>query len=394
MKYKIKYQEKGKVYSKKIVTDDLTNEKLPSNIIEVKELLDFTHKNSSFKRVNQKELKRIFYELNLMLQSKILLNDAFEILINKEKKTVVKDFLKTLKTSFSNSSDIYKSLEDFKLPHIVKSYFKIIQNDGNIIENISLLNKIIEEDYEIKRDFRKVLTYPLILLFTYILALIGIFKFVIPKFEFIFLQNNIELSLATKSLLFTKDVFASLNIFILPILIIALVLLFYFFKRANRIKRFIDKILFNNLLIFSSLYRYKTYYIYFSVIEIFLKNKYEFHESFTKVKTLTSNKYLLDRITQVDSLLKNGKNISFAFDSVGIFDDITINLLKTGELTNSLDTAIGEIKKINKSRFDDKLKLFSLFVEPIFFIIMMLLILWIILAIFVPLWSMGDMLRM
>lgn len=389
MSYKIKYQENGKIFTKKV--DSLDS--LPLNTLQIKKEYVFNSKNL-FNNLSHKELKNLFYELNLMLQSNILLDEAFDILIKKEKNFLLKEFLSTLKDSFSNSKEISKTLEKFNIPYIVKAFFKITQDAGNPKGNIFFLTKLISEEYEIKREFRKVLVYPIILLITYIFALIGIFRFVIPKFEFMFLQNGMELSFATKSLLFVKEIFFSSYISMLIIPLVFFLLAIYSYKNDNRFSFFVDKICLKRLGFFSSLYRYKVYYTYFSIIEIFLKSKYEFHESFTKSKVLINNQYLLDKITKIDSLLKNGKSISFAFESVGIFDDITINLLKTGEITNSLETTVGEIKKINKRRFDDKLKLFSLFVEPVFFVIMMLLILWIILAIFVPLWSMGDMLRM
>jgi general secretion pathway protein F len=68
-------------------------------------------------------------------------------------------------------------------------------------------------------------------------------------------------------------------------------------------------------------------------------------------------------------------------------------LIKTGEVSNSLQITVGEIKNIYKRKFNDKLKFLSMAIEPIFFIIIMLLIIWIILAIFVPLWSIGDVLK-
>ena len=147
------------------------------------------------------------------------------------------------------------------------------------------------------------------------------------------------------------------------------------------------------LYLISDLYKYKTFYTYFVILDILLKSKYEFHESLLKAKTLLNNNYLLDKITQIENLLKSGKSVSSAFESVKLFDDISISLLNTGETTNSLDVTINEIKNIYKKRFDEKLKLFALLIEPIFLLIIMALIVWIILAVFVPLWSMGDMLK-
>ena len=103
---------------------------------------------------------------------------------------------------------------------------------------------------------------------------------------------------------------------------------------------------------------FKTMHIYFTVVYILLKNRYEFLDSISKAKILLNNQYLFDKITQIENLLKSGKSISYAFKSSSLFDDVVLSLLDTGEVSNSLSTAIKEIKKIYKRRFDNSIRLF------------------------------------
>lgn len=394
MKYKILYQKDDRINSKTIKSDNLDKETLPENIIEVKKIgIDLNSNIEIFNTVKDKDLKNIFYELSLMIESKILLNDALDILIKTQKKKILRDFLLTLQNSFSKSIDVYKSLERFKINPLVKSFFKITQDSGNISLNIKSLSFIISEDYEIKREFIKSMTYPFVLLITLFSSFLGIFKFVVPKFEFMFKQNPQELPIATKVLLFVKDIFDNYLFFLSLSFCFLLLISIYLYKNQQGIRYSVDKALATKIPVISTIYRLKVFYTYFIVIEILLLSKYEFSECLSKAKVLINNNYLLDRITQIENLLKNGKSIYFAFKQVELFDEITLSLIRTGELTNSLDVTIKEIKKIYKKRFDDKLKLFIQLIEPIFFLIIMSLIVWIILAIFVPIWNIGDMLK-
>ncbi len=393
MKYKIIYQKNDKIQSKVIETYNLEEESLPENIIEIKK------QRISFKRlfenttIKDKDLKIIFYELSLMLNSKILFDDALNILIQNQKKSVLKDFLGVLQGSFSNSIDILKSLNNYKINPLVKSFFKVTQDSGNTIENMKSLSNLISDEYEIKRDFIKSMIYPMILIFTFFSSLLAIFKFVVPKFEFMFMQNSFELPFATKSLFFVKNLYDDYLFIILLSMVSLSFLLISLYKNNSKIRYKIDKILVMNIYFISSMYRLKNLYLYFTLVDLLLSSKYEINESISRAKVLLNNKYLLDRITQIENLLKSGKSIHLAFTQVNLFDDITLSLIRTGELTNSLDITIKEIKNIYKKRFDEKLKLFSQMIEPIFFIIIASLIVWIIFAIFVPIWSMGDMLK-
>lgn len=393
MKYKIIYQKNDKIESKIIKTNNLEDEILPENIIEIKrEKLSFLNLFES-KRIKDKDLKMIFYEFSLMLDSKILFDDALEILIKSQKNSLIKEFLETIQSSFYNSIDIVKSLKKYKINPLVKSFFKITQDSGNTIENMKSLSKLISDEYEIRREFIKSMIYPMILFFTFFFSLLGIFKFVVPKFEFMFSQGTLELPLATKILFFVKDIYDHYLLIICISICFFIFLFGFLYKNSVKIKYKIDKLLAQNLYFISTIYKLKTLYLYFTVVDLLLDSKYEVNESISRAKVLINNNYLLDRITQIENLLKSGKNIHFAFTHVNLFDDITLSLIRTGELTNSLGTTIKEIKNIYKKRFDEKLELFSQMIEPIFFIIIMSLIVWIILAIFVPIWSMGDMLK-
>jgi general secretion pathway protein F len=134
-------------------------------------------------------------------------------------------------------------------------------------------------------------------------------------------------------------------------------------------------------------------YKLFLLIDIMLKSDYEFHKAFISSKILLKNKYLLDKISLIDNLLQNGKSINASFLETEIFDDIVLNLINTGEVSNSLSITIDEIKKIYKNRFYEKMDLLTSLIQPIFLIIIMGLILWIVLAIFMPIWDMGSMIN-
>ncbi|XOB61534.1 type II secretion system F family protein [Campylobacterota bacterium DY0563] len=384
-KYKITYQEEGEIKVKNVLENVLHSDTLPKNIISIKKSSFSFSLTSS---ISEKDIKNRLYELNLMLSSNILLDEALNILIKNEKKELMKSFLIDLKEVFCSFGDINIYLKKYKINPLVKSLFKIIQESGNSVSNINFLSYTIKENYEIKKEFLKTMLYPIILLITFVLALIGIFNFVVPNFESILLNSNIELSFATKTLFLLRDIFAK-NILEFFLISILLVYIFYKIYSENRVlRKTVDKIL-----LFNSLYEVKQLHLFFVVFEILLKNNFDLIYSINKAKILIKNQILLDRITQIEYLLKKGKSVRFSFESSKLFDDVILSLIETGEVTNTLPKVISEIKNIYKKRFDDNLKVFSLLIEPLFFIIIMALILWLVFAIFVPLWDMNDMIK-
>ena len=393
-KFKIKYQDKSEIKEFIFETKDLSNEKLPSNIVEIKEYKNyFNFVLFRKKRVNDKKLNLLFYELNLMLQANINLSDALDILIKNKKDKNIIAFLEILKYSFSNAKPIEKNLDEFKINNLVVSFLKISQDNGNIALNIKALSNLLLENYEIKKAFVKAISYPILLIISFILSLVSIFLFVIPKFKMIFSQTSTELPLATKILLKTQYILENYFAVIVLVFCLLIILFLYLYKYHKKFSYFIDKFLIVNMFLIKDIYLNMQLYKLFLVMDIMLKSNYEFHKAFISSKILLKNKYLLDKMHLIDNLLQNGKSINDSFFKTQIFDDIVLNLINTGEVSNSLCITIEEIKKIYKNRFNDKMNLLTSSIQPIFLIVIMGLILWIVLAIFMPIWDMGNMIK-
>ena len=394
-KYKVEYQNNSGIKTILMETNDISKEKLPSNIINIKEIKKLENKSffQSKKIIKEKVLINIFYELNLMLESNITLNDALNILIKNRKDKVVLDFLYSLKYSFSSSRKVSQVLSEFKINYLVGSFLDISQSSGNIAANVKALSELLIESYEIKKSFVKSITYPIVLIISSFLSLISIFYFVIPKFKTIFEQTNAELPLATKMLLNVQYLFENYTIMILVLLVFFCICFILVYKKDENFEYFIHKISINNIYLIRDIYLNMQMYKLFLFLDIMLKSKYEFHKSFISSRVLFKNKYLLDKMSIIDNLLQNGKGISLSFSKTGIFDDITLNLINTGEVSNSLDATVYEIKKIYKNRFNDKINLLTALIEPFFLIGIMSLILWIVLAVFMPIWDMGNIIK-
>jgi general secretion pathway protein F len=393
-KYSIKYQDGNDLKELILETSNISNEILPQNIISIKEYkkslnLDFFRK----KRINEKKLNFLFYELNLMLQANINISDALDILIKNKKDNTILEFLKAIKYSLSNGKAIDENLSSFNLNHIVLSFLKISQNNGNITSNMKALSQLLLENQQIKKNFIKSISYPIILIVSFFISLISIFTFVIPKFKMIFEQSMNDLPLATKVLLQTQYIFENYS-FLLFLGIVTFIGSFIFFYKYNdNFEYFIHRILVDKLFLIKDIYLNMQLYKLFLVIDIMLKSNYEFHKAFISSKILLKNKYLLDKISLIDNLLQNGRSINDSFLQTEIFDDIVLNLINTGEVSNSLGITVDEIKKIYKNRFYDKMNLLTSLIQPIFLIVIMALILWIVLAIFMPIWNMGTMIN-
>lgn len=388
-KYKIKYQEEARLKTKILDEKDLKEYLSSKNILEVKEVKTLSNVFVSKSKIDDKTLNTIFYELNLMLKAKLNIGDALAILIKNQKNEKLKYFLQKLNYAFSNSKAIYKELEEFKINSSVKALLQISQTSSNISFNIEAISRLLSENIKIKKSFYKAISYPLFLIFSFFVAIFAIFLLVIPNFKAIFQQSSLPLPLATKILLYFEEFLKNYWLFILLFILLFFLFLKYLYNKNPSFNYLFDKFL---IKIFPFYLNFELYRL-FLVIDIMQKSRYEFHKAFQSSKLLLKNKYLLDKIRQIDTLLENGKAISYSFSKVEVFDDIVLSLINTGEFSNSLGTAVCEIKEIYKNRFDDSVNFMILLIQPIFLILIASLILFVVFAIFMPIWDIGSIIN-
>ncbi|WP_164967651.1 type II secretion system F family protein [Arcobacter sp. CECT 8985] len=391
MKYKIIYQNNNKLFSKIIDTQNLKTENLPKNVIKIKRVYsDFFTKKKS---ISNKQIYQLFYEIDMMLQANININNALNIICKNRKSNVLKQFCKELLDSIQSGNGLSIKYENFIIDKSVINFFNLINKKGNINLAISTLVKLLQFDLQMKNELKKAFSYPFVLLITLCLCFFSIFYFVLPTFENLINSNAIKSNYAT-ILLFSFKHFLENNIlFLLLITIISIIGTLLFYKFNSKFEYFINKTLFLYIPFFSLYIKTFELYKLFIVLNILQNANYEFHDTLCSANSLIKNKYLLDKIALIKNLLKSGKTISYSFDYSNLFDDLVLNLIQTGEHSNKMNIVTFEIEKIYKQKYESRVKSLSFWVQPIVFMLIVGLILWLIIAIFVPMWSMSDMIK-
>ena len=394
-KYKITYQKEGKLKKKIITTSNISNAAMPNNIIKIEELNKKEFKYLKTNKIRKEEISNLFFELNIILKAKIPIYDALEILDTSIKNNILKEIIEKMKEALKNGKPIYRALESYEkyLGSIVISFFKIAQENGNLEDSIYSLSILLKDIEENKKLISQKLRYPIVLLVSLMLCMFSMFNFVIPQFEFIFEQYNTNLPFATVALLNTKNFLV--NYFLYIILFFGLLFLYILTKYRSSLefKYKIDRFMVTKLPYIGSIIFFIYFHRFFLSLKILLEANYKFQSCLINSSILLKNKYLLDRIMLINEQIQSGESISSSFENSSLFNELTLRLISTGEKSNALYLSVNEIEKIYKQKLDEKIRLFSSLIEPIFIFMIMLLIVWVILAVLVPMWSMGEVIK-
>jgi general secretion pathway protein F len=165
------------------------------------------------------------------------------------------------------------------------------------------------------------------------------------------------------------------------------------YKKSVKFKYNIDKILLLKIPYISKLLMTQQMYIFFLVLKVLIKSGYKLQEALISSKTIIINCFFVSKIENINNYLKQGKDISGSFNNINIFDTLTIRLLLAGEKTNNMNSIMEKLEIIYEQRLQNSIKKISSYLEPILVAIIGFVILFIMLAIFLPIWQMGTVLK-
>ena len=340
---------------------------------------------------NQKE-KILFFtnELALLIKSGLTFTKAIEIILKEEKNKKFKDILKKIHKNLTMGKNIYDSFKPFEntFGSTYLYILKIGELSGNIVESLEDISKSLDFDLSQRKKLGGILIYPVVVICLTFLIVSFLLIFILPNFTTIFEENQIELPLITRILLGISRNFHYILIFIICILTIIFIFNMYINKnKYKRIRR--DKFLLN-IFLFGELKKLLLASNLYHSFSILLNAGIGMVESLEIMYTNNNNYYLKDRLFEVKKAILAGNNITTSFKNLNLYNDRFSILITVGEESGYLSENFLQISKILKEDFDYKLKKLLAILEPLVILILGLIVGFVVLAIYLPILSIGD----
>jgi general secretion pathway protein F len=388
MQYKITYQTNNSIKTKNISAssaEDILHQM--DNIIKIEQRTFLKKKFSS--SITKEEVHQLFSQISLMLDSGLTFIQAIEIIEEKNSKKQMQQILQTIKEVVIKSLPIEEVLQPYKkyLGTMPIVFLKLGIENGNIKESIRSLVEILKEELSVKKQLLQAIRYPLFLFISFCIALVMVFIYVLPNFEFIF-QNLQTIPLATKVLLFLKKaLYEYYVISLVAIITIGIVIIFIYRKYPL----FFEKVFLENIFLISKILRFYHLYKLFLAMGIIVRSKYQFQVAIQNAQVIIENRYLKKLMQNIMEDIKQGNNIVHSFAKYKLFDEVTIKLLTTAENTSKYENILSDLANYYKVNFETSIENFESYFEPIMILFIAMIVLWLVLAIMVPIWDLGTL---
>ena len=338
---------------------------------------------------NDKKKEHFYEELSVLLKSGINLKQALDLIEESQTKIKDRELIGRLNGSIlaGNSFAGAVKLESSFTPY---EYYalKIGEQTGEMAFITEDLAEFYQRKNEQKRQIVSSLTYPVIVLFTALIVVFFMLKFVVPMFVNIFDQNKVELPFLTQIVVDFSNVIQEQGWLFLLLITGGVVGV-----RIGRNKDWFKKLSGNFLLRIPVLGNYmrRIYIARFTHTMMLLTNsKIPILNGLSLVREMIHFQPLQASLKAIEKDILQGEKMSASFKKHAFFDKKMIALLKVAEETNQTEFVFRKLHDQYSREVEYQAKTITNILNPLLTLFVGLIVGVILIAMYLPMFRLSS----
>lgn len=366
----------------------------PVSIEEVRIEPDFIDLIKGFIRgryVSPDELGLFSRQMYALLKTGVPITIALRQLAENSRTPQMTEALYSVVENLEGGRDLVTAMQDHTkiFSPIMISMLRVGQDSGRLDEAFLRLNQYLELEAMGMKKIKAALRYPIFVVFSLVCAIVLVNLLVIPTFTTFYTQANIQLPAITRMMIAFSN-FMINHWFILIIGVSAAIggTIYYFRTPQGKynLGRYQLKIPgFGNIIRRVVLLRFA------QAFAITIESGIPLLEGLTLVARSINNAYAEREILNMAESIRHGKNLTQSAASSDLFTTLELQMLAVSEETGQLSQMLEELASFYRREVDYDIKKLNDIIEPTLIIILALVVLFLALTVYLPIW---DMVRM
>jgi type IV pilus assembly protein PilC len=337
-------------------------------------------------KITQENILIFTQNLKTLLDSGLTISLVLDILSTQEKDIQFSKVIKNIRDKILNGNSIYSAFYDYNTI-FGDTYLNLLlagEESGELVENLDKICEIISLKEKIKKNIKEALFYPAIVFVFTIFLLIFMLTFVFPNFISLFQDTNTTLPLLTKIIIFLSQ-----NIFYILLILSILILFFIKILKKLPLEKYQSFIL--NLPFYGKIIKKNLIISLCQNFSIMNKAGINIIDILETLKKATPYIFLQKELQKIQIKIKIGNTIEEAFSSTNLFSSTEIKTISIGERTGRLSEAFSSISFILQKDLESYLFKLTTLLQPFLLLILGIIIGIIVLAIYLPIFNITDL---
>lgn len=219
------------------------------SVVDIKEKVeasafDFSNLHIFKQKIRQKDIVIFSRQVATLFEAGVSALKAFRLLAAENDNLALQEQLIGVADDIEGGISLSDALA--KRPVLFSTFYvsmvKAGEESGKLNEAFLYLADFMDRDYELRQKVKKALTYPSFVVGTFIIIMIAMFTFVIPKMAALFAEQGAELPMVTQIVLGISNIFVKYWMFAFPTMIVG-GWFFYRWSKTEGGKEKIDEIM-------------------------------------------------------------------------------------------------------------------------------------------------------
>jgi type IV pilus assembly protein PilC len=236
---------------------------------------------------------------------------------------------------------------------------------------------------EVQAKFKSAMIYPVMVICVGILLITFFMTVMMPKFIEIFNGFNIELPLPTRFLIAVSNMFTSYW-WLMGLVILALIVLFKRFQSSAAGGRKLDEWRMQ-LPVFGKVVQINLFGQFARTLGTLLQNGVPVLTALKITEQVMSNRLIREAIAKTREAVTDGKTLAQPLAQSKLFPQLMIDLVRIGEETGDVPGSLNNIADTYENELQIALRVMSDLIGPVLIIVMSLVVGFLLLSIFLPL---------
>lgn len=343
------------------------------------------------RRITEKDLALFTRQLSTMLKAGVPLLQCFDIVARGHANPSMQRLLNDIRMDIETGTSLNQAFRKF--PAYFDPLFCNLVAAGEqagILE--TLLDRLAlykEKTLALKGKIKKALFYPIMIVLVAVVITGIIMIFVIPSFKNVFTSFGADLPAPTLMVIAMSDFFVKYWYVGLGVTIGTVYFLIQAWKRSPKVQMAIDRLLLKppvigELLLKASVARWSR------TLATTFAAGVPLVEALDSVGPASGNAVYKEATRQIQSEVNVGTSLAQAMQNSGAFPNMAVQMTGIGEESGSLDSMLSKVADYYEREVDETVDALSSLLEPMIMVILGVIIGGIVIAIYLPIFKLGQ----
>lgn len=338
-----------------------------------------------------KNLALLTRQIATLLRAGIPLEETLGAIANQTRNHKIRRIVLAVRGKVLEGHSFAQALSSFPraFPKLYRATVEAGEHSGHLDAVLERLGDYTEGQQQFRQKVQLALIYPAVLVVICILVVTGLMVYVVPDVIEVFTGTGQVLPLATRILVALSDFISAWGWLVPPVCIALVAVSILLLQRPAIRYRFHHRLL--ELPLIGWLVRGSQSTRYVGTLAILTGSSVPLVQAMGIAGGVMSNDFLKERLQQAQKTVREGGSLRRALEDVQYFPPMMIYMIASGESSGTLDEMLRRAAESQEQDLQGAVTAFVSLFEPVMLLLMAGIVLFIVVAIMMPIMSMNQL---